>query len=157
MQWIEKYNASFHILVILQYESTNPKIDTCIRPLSEVLAERRHRLLGHVIRCESNDPMFQATFKDETLERFPAFYRRAGAPRQQWLESNMSTAWARIANRPAEDYEGSIEQVQNIKEGAILRKTPFNLRRHAQRDGRTWCGTPKSKVQKIGERPMNDR
>ena len=38
----------------------------------------------------------------------------------------MSTAWARISNRPAEDYEGSIEQVQNIKEAAILRKTPFN-------------------------------
>ena len=79
--------------------------------------------------------MFQATFKDETLERFPAFYRRASAPRQQWLKSNMSTAWAVIANRSAEDYEGSIQQVQNIKEAAILRKTPFNpssaeIRRH---------------------------
>ena len=121
---------------ILQYESTNPKINTCIRPLSELLTERRHRLLGHAIRCERNDPMFQATFKDETLERFPAFYRRAGAPRQQWLESNMSTAWARIANRPAEDYEGSIEQVRNIKEAAILCKTLFDpskaeFRRHS--------------------------
>ena len=111
---------------ILQYESTNPKADTCIRPLSEILTERRHRLLGHVIRCEIHDPMFESTFKDETLERFPAFYRRAGAPRQQWLESNMSTAWARISNRPAEEYEGSIEQVRDIKEAAILRKTPFH-------------------------------
>ena len=30
---------------ILQYESTNPKIDACIRPLSELLKDKRHRLL----------------------------------------------------------------------------------------------------------------
>ena len=70
--------------------------------------------------------MFQATFKDETLERFPAFYRRAGAPRQQWLENNMTTAWAQITNRSAEEYEGSVEQVQKIKEAAVLRKSPFD-------------------------------
>ena len=36
-----------------------------LRLVSGTLMLRRRTLLGHVIRCEENDPMYQVTFKDD--------------------------------------------------------------------------------------------
>ena len=44
------------------------------------------------------------------------FYRRAGAPRQQRLQNNMTTAWTCISNRPEDTYMGTREQIYQIKE-----------------------------------------
>ena len=39
-----------------------------IKPLAEILKERRLKLLGHVIRAKEDDPMKEVTFNPNTME-----------------------------------------------------------------------------------------
>ena len=58
-----------------------------------MLRDKRKRLLGHTMRCEEKDPMFQVTFKgDGSFSGYDVL--RVGRPRGHWAETTMSeTFW----------------------------------------------------------------
>ena len=58
-----------------------------IRLVSETLKLRRRKLLGHVMRCNKEDPMYQVTFADEGFNGYD--YRRVGRPRGHWAETTI--------------------------------------------------------------------
>ena len=64
-----------------------------IKPLTEVLEERRLKLLGHVLRREREHPLHQAAFKTQSALPRETEQRRVGRPRKFWTTSNMEKAW----------------------------------------------------------------
>ena len=47
--------------------------------------ERKAKLLGHIIRSDSNDPLRQLTFQAGTCCRVEYGKKRIGKPRQNWI------------------------------------------------------------------------
>ena len=108
-----------------------------IRKLTEVLESRRLTLLGHVIRAGPHDPLFQATFEDQSLESYIPAYRRVGHPRQAWLDRRMENAWEQITVDPSHpqhgtQYNNTVSQRGIIKAQASKQKPPFNTKRKRQ-------------------------
>ena len=68
-----------------------------IKPLTEVLDDRRLKLLGHVLRREREHPLHQAAFKMQSALPRETKQRRVGRPRKFWTTSNMDKAWEIIA------------------------------------------------------------
>jgi hypothetical protein len=72
-----------------------------IRPVSEMLADKKLSLLGHVIRREFDHPTYQVTFDTPSttniatplLIKGPQSKRRQGRPRLNWANENMRRAW----------------------------------------------------------------
>ena len=64
-----------------------------IKPLTEILEERKLRLLGHVLRRERQHPLHQTTFSTTSALPRETNYRRVGRPRQFWTTNNMEKAW----------------------------------------------------------------
>ena len=54
------------------------------------------KLLGHIIRTNSNDPLKQVTFNDDNLSIKTPAYRRVGRPRKQWTINTLELAWRKI-------------------------------------------------------------
>ena len=66
-----------------------PKKERRIQLISEVLKFKKIKLLGHVIRSEEEDPLFQATFTTEG--KYNVYeHRRVGRPRGHWAEEAMA-------------------------------------------------------------------
>ena len=64
-----------------------------IKPLTEILEDKRLKLLGHVLRRPRSHPQHQVTF-DSFLARPKApTLRRVGRPRKFWTTENMRKAW----------------------------------------------------------------
>ena len=63
-----------------------------IKPLTEVLEQRRFKLLGHVLRRERQRPMHQSAFKTQSAIPRETEHRRVGRPRQFWTTTNMEKA-----------------------------------------------------------------
>ena len=64
-----------------------------IKPLTEILASKRLKLLGHVLRRERRHPLHQVTFaSNRAIPRTPNI-RRVGRPRKCWTLENMARAW----------------------------------------------------------------
>ena len=55
-----------------------------IKPLTEVLGERRLKLLGHVLRRDRQHPLPQAAFKTQSAVPRETDQRRVGRPRKFW-------------------------------------------------------------------------
>ena len=75
-----------------------------IKLISEMLKDKRKRLLGHVMRCENSDPLYQVTFKDEGgYKQFD--HKRVGRPRGHWAEETMKETmeWMEGAEFDKED------------------------------------------------------
>ena len=64
-----------------------------IKPLTEILEERKLRLLGHVLRRDRQHPLHQTTFSTTSAVPRETNYRRVGRPRQFWTTNNMEKAW----------------------------------------------------------------
>lgn len=64
-----------------------------IKPLTEILEERKLRLLGHVLRRERQHPLHQTTCSTTSAVPRETNYRRVGRPRQFWTTNNMEKAW----------------------------------------------------------------
>ena len=47
--------------------------------------ERKAKLLGHIARADSNDPLRMATFQAGSCSRIPYGKKRIGKPRQNWI------------------------------------------------------------------------
>ena len=64
-----------------------------IRPLSQVLQEKRIKLLGHIIRRPREHPQRQTTFCTRSLIPRTVDKRRVGRPRLSWTHETMKVAW----------------------------------------------------------------
>lgn len=64
-----------------------------IKLLTEILEERKLRLLGHVLRRDRQHPLHQTTFSTTSAVPRETNYRRVGRPRQFWTTNNMEKAW----------------------------------------------------------------
>ena len=64
-----------------------------IRPLTEILQERKLKLLGHILRRERQHPLHQSTFATRSALPRETDHRRVGRPRQFWTVKTMERAW----------------------------------------------------------------
>ena len=96
-----------------------------IRPLSEVLKEKRRKLLGHIIRRPHDHPQHQATFATRTLIPRTTERRRVGRPRAAWTYETMKDSWKTRNGDIPFDIENR-ETRTTILEWAINREDPFN-------------------------------
>lgn len=99
-------------------------------PLTEVLAKRRLKLLGHIIRRERSHPQQQTTFATADLVTRQTSYRRVGRPRLKWAEETMKEAWQIIRETrqdlPPAFNENEAEHRNIIKNAAEQREKPFD-------------------------------
>ena len=87
-----------------------------IKPLTEVLGERRLKLLGHVLRRDRQHPLHQAAFKTQSAVPRETEQRRVGRPRQFWTTANMEKAWNIITSKdvsvPKVPFNNTTEQYE---------------------------------------------
>ena len=69
------------------------RTDNAIRPLSQVLQEKRIKLLGHIVRRPREHPQHQMTFYTRSLIPRTVDKRRVGRPRLSWTHETMKVAW----------------------------------------------------------------
>ena len=79
--------------IIVKSQETNTKQN--IKLISEMVEDKQVRLLGHILRCDHNDPLYQATFTDEGSYNVYN-KRRVGRPQGFWAESTMGVAMTRL-------------------------------------------------------------
>ena len=109
-----------------------------IRPLSEVLQEKRKKLLGHIIRRSRDHPQHQVTFATRTLIPRTTEKRRVGRPRAAWTYETMKDSWKSRNGAIPFDIENQ-EIRETITQWAINREEPFNwLFLRLQCPKRTW-------------------
>ena len=89
--------------------------DRKIKPLTEILDNRRIKLLGHVIRRDPSHPQKQVTFVTKSCYPRETKTRRSGRPRLSWTIENMRKAWETIR-----------EDNSNPHTPAALRDMEFN-------------------------------
>ena len=70
-----------------------------IRPLTEVLQERKLKLLRHILRRERQHPLHQAAFATRSATSRGTDHHRVGRPRQFWTVKTMERAWDIIKNQ----------------------------------------------------------
>ena len=70
----------------------NKNAVTKVVPVSQILQKRQRVLLGHILRADIHDPMFEISFNRE-FEIVTVGTRRAGRPRQHFLESNIQDVY----------------------------------------------------------------
>ena len=86
--YIQRQNTNEYV-----YRRANEIANGAIKPLTEILAERKMRLLGHVLRRERQHPLHQSTFSTSSAIPRETNYRRVGRPRQFWTTTTMERAW----------------------------------------------------------------
>ena len=96
-----------------------------IKPLTEVLGERRLKLLGHVQRRDRQHPLHQTAFKTQSAVPRETDQRRVGRPRKFWTTENMEKAWNIIASNDI-----SVPKVPFNKHDRAIRETIID---HAKR------------------------
>ena len=92
---------------------------------------KRLALLGHIIRCENTDPMRAITFNENTVDTRRLGWRREGKPRVKWVEATMQDAWKILRKQQYgddEQYSGTNEQKEMLKERAMMRLLPFETK-----------------------------
>ena len=68
-------------------------VERKIKPLTEALAQKRLKLLGHVLRRERQHRLHQSAFKTQSAVPRETEHRRIGRPRKFWTTTNMEKAW----------------------------------------------------------------
>ena len=82
-----------------------------VRPVSDILAERKMSQLGHILRQKFSHPTCQVTFATSAdaktvtplIIKRHGSKRRTGRPRLNWAFENMKRAWLRINDNEADD------------------------------------------------------
>ena len=95
-----------------------------IRPLSDVLQEKRLKLLGHIIRRTRDHPQHQATFATRIFLSQQVEHRRAGRPRAAWTYETMKDCWRKKNHNIAFQIQNR-EHREQIKTWALNRQDPF--------------------------------
>ena len=69
-----------------------------IKLVSEILEDKKIKLLGHVMRCEKTDPLYQVTLTDQG--GFNVYMKqRVGRPRGHWAEDVMNKAMLQLTGK----------------------------------------------------------
>lgn len=123
-----------------------------VRPVSEMVEEKKMSLLGHIIRQKFDHPTYQVTFATpaDTTATTPLVIktsrgiRRRGRPRLNWVFENMQKAWQRINNNEEDDLPlnvaGKPYDNQNADMNKIIyqrakkRVTPFEGMKQKQKN-----------------------
>ena len=100
-------------------------VRAAVQPLTEVLGERRLKLLGHVLRRDRQHPLHQAAFKTQSAVPRETEQRRVGRPRQFWTTANMEKAWNIITSKDV-----SVPKVPFNQHDRAIRETIID---HARR------------------------
>ena len=95
-----------------------------IRPLSEVLQEKRRKVLGHIIRRPRDHPQHQATFPTRNLLPQQVEHRRVGRPRAAWTYETMKDCWCRKFHNVPIQIQNR-EHREQIKTCALNWEDPF--------------------------------
>ena len=74
-----------------------------IRPVTEYIAEKACKLLGHALRAAPDDPIRETTFTDWRHTPKITKVRRVGRPRKLWLESTMQRAWDMVRGQQGKE------------------------------------------------------
>ena len=94
-----------------------------VKPFSVTWQERRKKLMGHIIRTDTNDPLRQVALKKGRADPTDVGTRRSGHPRQRWVASVYTTVWKghrhlipRRSGRPAKrkKYKATEKQHKHI-------------------------------------------
>ena len=101
------------------------------KPLTEILEDRKLKLLGHVLRRDRQHPLHQAAFSTRSALPRETEHRRRGRPRQFWTTNNMSKAWEMIkthdATQPQIPFDKNNRSMrERIIEQAQRYPPPFN-------------------------------
>ena len=91
-----------------------------IKLFSDLLAEKRSKLAGHILRSDNGDPLRQVTYMPNSANCYPIGKRRIGGPRQQWRHYTHKYIWENVAGEQTE-YENSDRQNQKILQMAHVR------------------------------------
>ena len=93
-----------------------------IKPLTEILASKRLKLLGHVLRRERRHPLHQVTFaSNRAMPRTPNI-RRVGRPRKCWTLENMARAWDILRTQDAHHAQPAIPNLVLINMNFLLQE-----------------------------------
>ena len=110
------------------YKRTNLEMgegeDGIILPLSDILRDKRRKLLGHIIRKPRDHPQHQATFAARTLLPQQVEHRRVGRPRAAWTYETMKDCWLRHNEHIPFEIQNR-EHREQIKIWAFNREAPF--------------------------------
>ena len=90
--YIKRANTNEEVYRRANAEARTDRENT-IRPLSQVLEEKRIKLLGHIIRRPREHPQHQTTFYTRSLIPRTVDRRRVGRPRLSWTHETMKVAW----------------------------------------------------------------
>ena len=63
--------------------------------ISDILRDKRRKLLGHIIRRPRDHPQHEATFATRTPQPRQVQHRRVGRPRAAWTYKTMQNCWLR--------------------------------------------------------------
>ena len=99
--------------------------------LTEILEDRKLKLLGHVLRRDRQHPLHQAAFSTRSALPRETEHRRRGRPRQFWTTNNMNKAWEVIkthdATQPQIPFDKNNRSIrERIIEQAQRYQPPFN-------------------------------
>jgi hypothetical protein len=89
-------------------------------PFSEFHMLRREKLLGHILRSDSSDPMRQISFLPVSAQRADYGTKRVGKPRQNWLHHTKKHVYEHILRHY--DYNESQIVDQRVYEAAVNRQ-----------------------------------
>ena len=102
-----------------------------IKPLTEILEDRKLKLLGHVLRRDRRHPLHQAAFSTRSALPRETEHRRRGRPRQFWTTNNMSKAWEVIKTHDATQPQIPFDKNNRLMRERIIEQAqryqpPFN-------------------------------
>ena len=84
------------------------------------------RLFGHVLHASPADPMNQVSFDVDNLRPRPVHCRRIGRPKSDWIIESYRDAFESIHGPGIVFDATNREQLQQVKNQAILRQPPFS-------------------------------
>ena len=92
--YIQRQNPNEYIYIYQRANKiVNGAIDGPTRKIkTEILEERKLRLLGHILWRDRQHPLHQTTFSTTSAVPRETNYRRVGRPRQFWTTNNMEKA-----------------------------------------------------------------
>ena len=64
-----------------------------IKLFSELVQQKRCKLVGHILRTPPEDPLRQVSYLPNSAAVYPIHRRRVGGPRQQWLFYSNKYVW----------------------------------------------------------------
>ena len=93
-----------------------------IKLFSELVQQKRCRLVGHIFRTPPEDPLRQVSYLPNSAAVYPIHRRRVGGPRQQWLFYSNKYVCEQVLRNPFNPYTSSNEPNKEIYTEAISRQ-----------------------------------